>query len=89
MVLILPYDGDMDDRVLEEMKPRFVVMYEPNPAFIRRVEVFIFLIFANPGLSSIPSNATSQSLFFILRQFRRRTTILYQLYEKRKMHLLD
>ena len=39
VVVILPYDGDMDDRVLEEMKPRFVVMYEPNPAFIRRVEV--------------------------------------------------
>jgi DNA excision repair protein ERCC-4 len=39
VVVILPYDGDMDDRVLEEMKPRFVIMYEPNPAFIRRVEV--------------------------------------------------
>jgi len=66
VVLILPYDGDMDDRVLEEMKPRFVVMYEPNPAFTRRVEVFIFLIFANSGLSSISSNKISQSLFFIL-----------------------
>jgi DNA excision repair protein ERCC-4 len=39
IVVILPYDGDMDDRVLEEMKPRFVVMYEPNPSFIRRIEV--------------------------------------------------
>jgi DNA excision repair protein ERCC-4 len=66
VVLILPYDGDMDDRVLEEMKPRFVVMYEPNPAFTRRVEVFIFLIYSNSGLSSISSNTTSQSLFLIL-----------------------
>ena len=41
LVLILPYDGDMDDRVLEEIRPRFVVMYEPNPSFIRRVEVLI------------------------------------------------
>jgi DNA excision repair protein ERCC-4 len=40
LVLVLPYDGDMDDRVLEEMRPRFVVMYEPNPSFIRRVEVY-------------------------------------------------
>jgi DNA excision repair protein ERCC-4 len=40
LVLVLPYDGDMDDRVLEEMRPRYVVMYEPNAAFIRRVEVF-------------------------------------------------
>jgi DNA excision repair protein ERCC-4 len=39
LVLILPYDGDMDDRVLEEIRPRFVIMYEPNPSFIRRVEV--------------------------------------------------
>jgi DNA excision repair protein ERCC-4 len=39
VVVVIPYDGDMDDRVLDEMKPRFVVMYEPNPSFIRRVEV--------------------------------------------------
>lgn len=39
LVVVMPYDGDMDDRVLEEMRPRFVVMYEPNPSFIRRVEV--------------------------------------------------
>jgi DNA excision repair protein ERCC-4 len=39
LVPVIPYDGDMDDRVLEEIKPRYVVMYEPNPAFIRRVEV--------------------------------------------------
>jgi DNA excision repair protein ERCC-4 len=39
VVVVIPYDGDMDDRVLDEMRPRFVVMYEPNPSFIRRVEV--------------------------------------------------
>lgn len=39
-MLVLPYDGDMDDRVLEEMRPRFIIMYEPNPSFIRRVEVY-------------------------------------------------
>jgi hypothetical protein len=40
LVLVLPYDGDIDDRVLEEIRPRFVVMYEPNPSFVRRVEVY-------------------------------------------------
>jgi DNA excision repair protein ERCC-4 len=45
VVVVVPYDGDMDDRVLEEMKPRFVIMYEPNPAFIRRVEVPHLLLF--------------------------------------------
>jgi len=43
LVVVLPYDGDMDDRVLEEIKPRYVVMYEPNPPFIRRVEVSLSL----------------------------------------------
>ncbi|OLL25916.1 DNA repair protein rad16 [Neolecta irregularis DAH-3] len=40
LVVILPYDGDMDDRALEELRPRFIVMYEPEPSFIRRVEVY-------------------------------------------------
>ena len=47
LVLVIPYDGDMDDRVLEEMSPRFVVMYEPHPSFTRRVEVIP--IFASWG----------------------------------------
>lgn len=42
VVVVLPYDGDMDDRVLEEMRPRFIIMYEPNPSFTRRVEVLPF-----------------------------------------------
>lgn len=40
LVIIHPYDGDMDERVLEEVKPRYVIMYEPDAAFIRRVEVY-------------------------------------------------
>jgi DNA excision repair protein ERCC-4 len=40
MVLILPYDGDMDEQLLEEVQPRYVIMYEPDAAFIRRVEVY-------------------------------------------------
>lgn len=40
LVVIHPYDGDQDDHVLEEVKPRYIVMYEPDPAFIRRVEVY-------------------------------------------------
>lgn len=39
LIVVHPYDGDMDERVLEELKPRFVIMYELDPAFIRRVEV--------------------------------------------------
>ncbi|KAJ2895371.1 DNA repair protein [Zalerion maritima] len=34
--------ADQDDRVLEEIKPRYIIMYEPSSsaAFIRRVEVY-------------------------------------------------
>lgn len=40
LVVIHAYDGDMDEHVLEEVKPRYVIMYEPDAAFIRRVEVY-------------------------------------------------
>ena len=40
LILIHPYAGDLDDRLLEEIKPRFCIMYEPDAAFIRRIEVF-------------------------------------------------
>lgn len=40
LVVIHPYDGDMDEHVLEEVKPRYIIMYEPDAAFIRRVEVY-------------------------------------------------
>ncbi len=40
LLVIHPYDGDMDDHVLEEVRPRYVVMYEPDAAFIRRIEVY-------------------------------------------------
>ena len=40
LVVIHPYDGDMDEQLLEEVRPRYVIMYEPDAAFIRRVEVY-------------------------------------------------
>lgn len=40
LVMIHPYDGDMDEHILEEARPRYIIMYEPDPAFIRRVEVY-------------------------------------------------
>lgn len=47
-VIIRPYGGDDDDIMLQELRPRFVVMYEPNLPFIRRLEV---LKNCNPGLA--------------------------------------
>ncbi|KAI9753383.1 MAG: hypothetical protein M1815_006237 [Lichina confinis] len=40
VIIAHPYDGDMDEHVLEEVKPRYIIMYEPDAAFIRRVEVY-------------------------------------------------
>jgi DNA excision repair protein ERCC-4 len=40
LVVVHPYEGDMDEHVLEEVKPRYVIMYEPDAAFIRRIEVY-------------------------------------------------
>ncbi|KAJ7274649.1 hypothetical protein C8J57DRAFT_1312429 [Mycena rebaudengoi] len=47
-VLVRPYSDDTDDRMLAEIQPRFIVMYEPNMDFIRRIEVYRAL---NPGLT--------------------------------------
>ncbi|GAA5826719.1 hypothetical protein JCM11251_002868 [Rhodosporidiobolus azoricus] len=40
LVIIRPYLGDEDDRVLEELRPKYVVMFDPNPAFVRRIEAY-------------------------------------------------
>ncbi|KAL3473475.1 hypothetical protein BJX99DRAFT_261263 [Aspergillus californicus] len=40
LVMVHPYDGDSDEHILEEVRPRYIIMYEPDPAFIRRVEVY-------------------------------------------------
>lgn len=40
LIVIHPYDGDMDEHILSEVKPRYIIMYEPDAAFIRRVEVY-------------------------------------------------
>ncbi|EEP79675.1 MUS38 protein [Uncinocarpus reesii 1704] len=40
LIIIHAYDGDMDEHILEEARPRYIIMYEPNAAFIRRIEVY-------------------------------------------------
>jgi DNA excision repair protein ERCC-4 len=41
MVVVRAYTDDMDDQILAELKPRFIVMFEPNLDFVRRIEVSI------------------------------------------------
>lgn len=40
LVVIHAYDGDQDEHVLDEVKPRYIIMYEPDASFIRRIEVY-------------------------------------------------
>jgi hypothetical protein len=44
-VLVRAYSDDTDDRVLAEIRPKFIVMFEPNMEFIRRIEVRITISF--------------------------------------------
>lgn len=39
-VVVHPYDGDQDDQLLEEIRPKYIIMYSPSADFIRRVEVY-------------------------------------------------
>ncbi|POS86355.1 DNA repair protein [Erysiphe pulchra] len=40
LVVIHTYDGDIDEHVLEEVKPKYIIMYDPDTAFVRRIEVY-------------------------------------------------
>ncbi|SCV74432.1 BQ2448_8071 [Microbotryum intermedium] len=40
LVLIRPYSDDDDDKVLEELRPKYVVLFDPDPAFVRRLETY-------------------------------------------------
>ncbi|KAF9441286.1 hypothetical protein P691DRAFT_684433 [Macrolepiota fuliginosa MF-IS2] len=47
-IVIRAYSDDTDDRMLTEIEPRFIVMFEPNVEFVRRVEVYRS---SHPGLA--------------------------------------
>jgi DNA excision repair protein ERCC-4 len=42
-VLVRAYSDDSDDRMLAEIQPKFIVMFEPNMEFIRRIEVGLLI----------------------------------------------
>ncbi|KAG5719298.1 DNA repair protein rad16 [Termitomyces sp. T112] len=47
-ILVRAYSDDTDDRMLAEIQPKFIVMFEPNMEFIRRIEVYKS---SHPGLA--------------------------------------
>ncbi|KAF9169504.1 hypothetical protein BGX20_010237 [Mortierella sp. AD010] len=40
LVVIHSYNGESDSRLLENVKPRFIIMYDPDPTFVRCIEVY-------------------------------------------------
>lgn len=39
IVLVRAYSDDTDDQMLAEIQPRYIIMFEPNLDFVRRIEV--------------------------------------------------
>ena len=38
-MIVRAYSDDSDDQVLAEIKPKYIVMFEPSQDFVRRIEV--------------------------------------------------
>jgi hypothetical protein len=39
LIVVRAYGDDSDDMLLSELRPRWVIMYDPNQDFLRRIEV--------------------------------------------------
>lgn len=40
LVTIQCYDSDINEQTLQDTQPRFIIMFDPNPAFVRQIEVY-------------------------------------------------
>ncbi|KAI8987923.1 hypothetical protein BDF20DRAFT_832807 [Mycotypha africana] len=40
LITIQCYEEDTNDQILEDTQPRFVILYDPHPTFIRQLEVY-------------------------------------------------
>ncbi|KAG6896228.1 hypothetical protein C0992_009623 [Termitomyces sp. T32_za158] len=94
-VLIRAYSDDTDDRMLAEIQPKFVVMFEPNMEFIRRIEVYKS---SHPGLAvrvyhMVYSNSCEEHKYLagirrekdaFERLIKERGSMLLPLFEERK-----
>ena len=38
-MVVRAYSDDLDDQVLAEIQPKYIIMFEPNQDFVRRIEV--------------------------------------------------
>ncbi|KAG2213458.1 hypothetical protein INT47_009132 [Mucor saturninus] len=40
LIAIQCYDDDLNEQILQDIEPRFIIMFDPNPAFVRQIEVY-------------------------------------------------
>jgi hypothetical protein len=45
VVTVSQYVGEDEAALLEQLQPKFIIMYDPSPAFVRRVEVHLVFAF--------------------------------------------
>ncbi|KAG8990563.1 hypothetical protein FRB90_001720 [Tulasnella sp. 427] len=71
LVVVRVYGDDGDDQILNELRPRYIIEYDPNQDFIRRIEVYRS---SNPGLAvrvySMAYHLTSEEHKYLAGQRR-------------------
>lgn len=40
LITIQCYEDDANEQILQDSQPRFIILFEPNPAFVRQIEVY-------------------------------------------------
>ena len=74
-IVIRAYSGDEDDKILQELRPRFIILYDPSTSYVRRIEVHIRLrlqevtLISCTGISSCVSWPQGQHLLLRIQQF--------------------
>lgn len=40
LITIQCYEDDSNEQILQDVQPRVIIMFDPNPAFVRQIEVY-------------------------------------------------
>jgi len=95
-VIVRAYSDDSDDMMLMELRPRFVVMFDPNLEFLRRVEVPDRLLDSHTPpenllvVSKLESRASPTDVFPDVRGVQRRTQVLVGIAKgEKRVHTAD
>jgi len=96
IVVVRAYSDDSDDMMLMELRPRFVVMFDPNLEFLRRVEVSDRLLALHtppenlPVVSKLESRASPTDVFPDVRGMQRRTQVFIRIAKgEERVHTAD